>query len=443
MRNVKSNKTILFFKCSFFFLLSLQTLKSYSQDCPDSDFPPFYQCWDIAGFVAEYPNCSCLPSTLLLPQWGVESLSDYPALAQLDSISGNLSCNECSVNSLEGLESITYVGGSVIIDEPHGTLLDLNGLNNLSYVGLNFKLSECSDLESTSGLDNLLHIGNNIWFDDNSELIEIIGFENIHHLPGQLYFNEQDAMIDMNGFENLISIGNNLRIWDNAKLKSLDGIDHVELISGDLEIDNNDSLVQVDALNQLNTLGENLILSKNSMLDNIGGLTSIVNFNGEIIIYENALITSLNGIENIQADSIMNLVLLDCNSLSICSQPNICQYLVNSMGPSTISSNYNGCNSASEISQVCAGIGVDEINSELLFNVFPNPIGDESIFISKFLKPGMELHFYNCLGSRVKIIKSSGSNQLLIDRKGLTQGIYQIRMVHDNEVIDTIKILVR
>lgn len=424
-------------------LINSLALKGYSQGCPTSGYPDYYYCQDLAEFVSNYPNCSRLPSTLLLPYGGVSDLSGFPSLSQLDSISGSLICDECDLSSLVGLENLNYVGGSVTIDEPHGTLVNLQGLNNLSYIGENFNLYECVDLVSTNGLDNLLYIGNRIWLIDNPVLSQITGFENISHLPGEFWFNEQDAMIDLSGFDSLITIGSRARIWDNALLSTLEGFNNVELIGGELNIDNNDVLIEINALNNLNTVGLDLILSNNENLDNIEGLSSIVNFNGGIAISNNNLLTSLDGLENIEADSITNLYLAECDSLSICSQPNICQYLINSMGPSTISLNNSGCNSIPEITVACSVIGVDEINLEEPLSIYPNPITNEAILKSEIIKSGAIVHFYNYSGDLVKSVYGLDSNQILIDRTGLSAGLYLLRIEQDNKIIGSVKIIIR
>tara|TARA_B100000963_G_scaffold226438_1_gene197566 strand:+ start:118 stop:1275 length:1158 start_codon:yes stop_codon:yes gene_type:complete len=343
--------------------MSIFSLKGYSQGCPTSGYPAYYYCSDIAQFVANYPGCSRLPSTLILPYGGVSNLANFPALSQIDSISGNLICDECDLSSLVGLENLNYVGGSVTINEPHGTLVNLQGLNNLSYIGENFNLYECDDLVSTNGLDNLLYIGNRIWLHENPVLIQITGFENISHLPGEFWLDEMDALIDLSGFDSLINIGSRVRIWDNALLSSLEGFNNVELIDGYLDISYNDKLIHLDALENLNTVGGvYLNVRGNDILDNIEGLSSIVNFNGEITIYDNNQLTSLDGIENIDADSITNLYILKCDSLSICSQPNICQYLINSIGPSTINLNNTGCNSILDIQNQCNSTSINTID---------------------------------------------------------------------------------
>jgi hypothetical protein len=423
-------------------IMSMLSLKGYSQGCPTSGYPSFYSCSDIAQFVIDYPGCNRLPSTLRLPYGGVSNLAGFPGLAQLDSISGSLICDECDLSSLVGLENLNYVGGSVTIDEPHGTLVNLQGLNNLSYIGGGFNLYECSDLVSTNGLDNLLYIGDRIWLLDNTVLSQITGFENISHLPGQFWFDEMDAMIDLSGFDSLITIGGYVRIWDNALLNSLGGFNKIELIGGYLDIAYNDMLIQLDALDNLNTVGNDLHVRENETLDNIEGLSSLVNFNGEILVYQNSLLTNLDGIENIAADSITNLILGECDSLSICSQPNICQYLINSMGPSTINLNNSGCNSIPEITAACAAIGVDEINLGEKFSIYPNPITDATILKSEIIKSGAIVHFYNYRGDLVKSIYGRDSNQILIDRTGLSEGLYLLRIVQDNEVIGAVKIVV-
>lgn len=215
-----------------------------------------------------------------------------------------------------------------------------------------------------------------------------------------MYFNEQDAMLDLSGFDSLITIGSRVRIWDNTVLSSLEGLNNVELIGGNLDINHNDSLVQINALDNLNTIGGNLILSKNETLDNIESLSLLMNFNGEIMIYQNTLLTSLDGIENIEADSITNLYLAECASLSICSQPNICQYLINSLGPSTINLNNSGCNSVPEITAACSSIVIDELTPGEQFLVFPNP-SEGIINIQTDNSIGTSIKIYNTIGEMV------------------------------------------
>ena len=147
----------------------------FAQVCPNTDYPIYYNCSDIEQFVTDYPNCSRLPSTLKLPYDGGD-LTNYPALLQLDSISGNLICSECEITSFAGLSNLTYVGGAVHINEPHDVIENLEGLNNLTHIGGSLRFTECFTITSTIGLGTLRYLGG-FSMSECSNLIEFFGLE--------------------------------------------------------------------------------------------------------------------------------------------------------------------------------------------------------------------------------------------------------------------------
>ena len=281
---------------------------SFGQNCPTSGFPSYYNCSDIAQFVVDYPNCTNLPSTLRLPYDGGD-LTNYPGLAQLDSISGSVDCDECEITSFAGLSNLKYVGGSVNIDEPHDILTDLSGLTNLSHIGFSLSLLECDDLISTNGIGKLKSV-QMVKIVECENLVNIVGFDDIDSLPVGLII-EETSLTNLNGFNNLKFIGN-LSIYDNPLLNNLIGLSSV------------------------------------STVDNIE-------------ITENISLQSLLGLDSIIPNQITNLILRENDSLSYCNLDNICEYIDQGYGPSTIYSNKINCNSILEIQNQCASLtNVDE-----------------------------------------------------------------------------------
>jgi hypothetical protein len=331
-------------------LIVASPMIGYSQGCPNSDFPSYYNCSDLAQFVNDYPDCSRLPSTLRLPYDGGD-LTNYPGLEQIDSISGNLTCDECEVSSLLGLENLTFVGGHVTIDEPHAVLENLYGLTGLSYIGGGLRLWECSDLISTNGLDNLFHV-DRINISECTVLNEIVGLEEIETLNGGLILEENHGMETLVGFESIVHVGADVEISDNDGLTSLQGLNNLQTVAGELRVEDNPALVNLDGLYSLNSIG-GLRIAWNDGLENLEGLSSALNCSGAITIRDNPLLQSLHGLENIAPTGIMDLQVYDCELLTLCSVESVCSYLSESLGPSTIASNENGCNSQEEILEAC------------------------------------------------------------------------------------------
>jgi len=298
-------------------------------------------------------------------------------------------------------------------------------------------------MTSTNGLDNLLYIGNKVDLFENRQLVEIVGFENISTLPGGLVVEENEALPNLTGFESLTHVGGDVQIIDNISLTSIQGLDNLETIGETIDIDGNPVLTNLDDLSNLNSVGENIYVTDNEGLVNITGLSSIVNFNGYILINDNPILMSLEGLENISANDITNLVISNCDSLSFCSLENICQYLNEDIGPAHIVSNNSGCNSEPQITATCAVAGIHEVLAENLFSVYPNPFLQEATLESKILQSGTEVHFYNYLGNRVKSIYGFYGTQIRIDRTGLPEGLYLLKIVQGNEVIGLKKIVVK
>ena len=279
----------------------------FGQNCPTIGIPSYYNCSDIAQFVVDYPNCTNLPSTLRLPYDGGD-LTNYPCLTQLDSISGSVVCDECEITSFAGLSALKYVGGSVRIDEPHDILTDLYGLTNLSHIGGSLTLLECGDLISTNGIANLNSV-NQVRIVECDNLVNIVGFDDIDSLAWGLYI-EETSLTNLNGFNNLKFIGN-------------------------------------------------LEISDNPMLNNLIGLSSVLTVDGYIEIDDNISLQSLLGLDNIIPNQISNLILKDNDSLSYCNLDNICEYIDQAYGPSTIYANNTNCNSILDVQNQCLSLPQD------------------------------------------------------------------------------------
>lgn len=346
----------------------------FGQGCPTTDIPNYYFLYEIEGFVNEFPDCSRLPSTLIMHNG---DLACVPGLSQIDSISGSLICDECNIISYHGLENLRYIGQNFTLNEPHSVphFPNLQGLNNLEYIGGYFNIEEGDGLMSTSGLDNLKHVGS-IRIKE-SPLFEIVGFEDISEINGNIDLSENHNLATLEGFSSFSFVGGYVNIDEMDALISLDGLDNVETIGGNLVIQSNPILENVDALSSVISIEENLILWYNDNLNSIAGLSSVDEINGEVSVFHCDNLSSLSGLENIDEQSITDLKLLNNENLNSCSLGNICSYLTNNIGPATIELNAEGCNTENEITDACAPVGINDMAAEATIEIYPNPSAGE------------------------------------------------------------------
>lgn len=422
-------------------VLLFSCIKSYSQGCPTTDIPDYYFLYEIEEFVNEYPDCSRLPSTLIMHNG---DLTNVAGLSQIDSISGSLVCNECEIDSYIGLENLKYIGQNFVLDEPHSVphFEHLQGLNNLEYIGGYFNISEGDGLISTSGLDNLQYVGGiNIY--ESEELIEIVGFEEISEIPGSIILSENYALPNLSGFSNFSTVGGDINIDEMDGLNSLEGLENIETIGGSLVIQSNPILENIDAFSSVISIEENIILRNNDNLNNIVGLSSVNEFNGEISVYNCDDLASLSGIENIDEQYISNLTIRNNENLSNCSLENICSYLTNNIGPATIELNTEGCNTENEITDDCALVDINDTTDEATIEIYPNPFSDEAIVRFNLEFENIELRITDHMGRLVRVIRNISGHEILIKRGELKTGIYSFFFIKNNTIIDSREIVIK
>ena len=99
---------------------------------------------------------------------------------------------------------------------------------------------------------------------------------------------------------------------------------------------------ELTGLDLITTIGGNLRIKGNSSLKNLLGLSNLVSINGSLIINNNEL-EDLNGLNNINPESMFALNIYENDSLSYCNLNNICSYITNNFSSCTIYDNYSNC----------------------------------------------------------------------------------------------------
>ncbi len=174
---------------------------------------------------------------------------------------------------------------------------------------------------------------------------------------------------------------------------------------------------------------------------NLNGLSGLISIDGSLTIGDwlsggNPSLTSLTGLDNIDAGTITDLSIYDNYNLSICEVQSICDYLAAPNGTVEIYNNATGCNSEEEVEEACI-VGVDESSVgswQSAVNIYPNPTST-TFTISTPTTPNKNtfVTIYNLNGQQL-IKREMMEPQTVVDVSGLYVGIYFVKVISDDGV---------
>lgn len=149
---------------------------------------------DVNNFQTNYPNCSKLLDDLEIRG----DISDLTPLSVITSIEGSLYIYTTQLKNLDGLNNLNYVGYNLSLSST--TLLtDILALNNIDTVGHELRVENNSVLPNLAGLSSLVYIGDGVSITNNSSLVSLEGLENLVLLDeGNFYIDENPLLSNCN-----------------------------------------------------------------------------------------------------------------------------------------------------------------------------------------------------------------------------------------------------
>jgi len=242
---------------------------------------------------------------------------------------------------------------------------------------------------------------------------------------------------NLNGLNVVTSIGGNLRVMGTSDLINLSGLENLTSIEGRLDIWNN-ALTSFYGIESLNSIGSYLYIIGNYSLNSLSGLESLTSIDGELEIASNDALTSLLGLENIDAESISDLYIYYNGALSTCDVQSICDYLAAPNGTIEIYYNDPGCNTPEEVQEHCL-TGNDEQKIENGLTIIPNPSNNKIIISSSAITGNTLLSIFTVSGEKV-IERQLTDTETQIDISALSRGVYFVR-VQDEKMVEVGKII--
>lgn len=257
-----------------------------------------------------------------------------------------ISDNRSLVN-LDALESLTYIGGTLLIghdfDNSLGNdqLQNINGLANLTSLG-SLIIAGNASLVEIDGFDSLFSIGyrgdyiRGLQIMENSALNSINGFSYLNRAE-YLEIRGNGSLSTISGFPQLI-INSGPYIANNDSLETIDGFNSYPggttarlSLSGNISLTDFSGFSQIKTLNYLSIRGNNSIenllgltalkrverisITENNSLESFEGLSSLEDRTKRFYIRDNAKLDDIDDLSSLRVDK---LFITNNPLLSIC-----------------------------------------------------------------------------------------------------------------------------
>lgn len=398
-----------------FFLLILNSF-GFSQLCLTGGTTFTLQS-EIDSFQINYPGCIIINGDVTIQG---SDISNLDSLIVLNNIYGDLNIGQIfspaeTLVSIQGLQNLESVEENLNIEFAQ-SLPSLDGLQGLLSIWGSIRIANNPLIKDLSPLSNITGLGYDIEIIDNDSLEYIQAFQYLESLPHDLWINQNPLLKNLQGLEGLNYINGFLFIGGTKKLQDLSELSSLTMVGEGMNIFDNDSLTSLTGLENLTSINSAdvfapfLSIQMNGTLENIEALSNLSEIGGAVWINNNPMITRLNGLENINASSISELIISGNELLYHCSVEGICNYLASDDAIVIIENNASQCNSNEEVESICEQTECFEngivFNHQIQIDNFSNDFPDCTEIIGDIIIHGMDIENFNGLS----ILTSIGGN---------------------------------
>lgn len=205
-----------------------------------------------------------------------ELLTQIPAFNQLKKCNSLQIVENPKLNNLPVLlPAVDSIYGDVLIDE-NRILENLDGLNEVSYVGGRFSCTFSDSLKNIAVLEKANTIQQGIRLYWVRSLTTLTGLNNVQNI-------KPDANIEIGNAPKLTSLPafdqvrrlNDLSIYQCGQLTSISGFNSLDSLYGSLDINNNASVTTLQGFGPLQYVGKNLFIQQNNSLNSVNGFGNV------------------------------------------------------------------------------------------------------------------------------------------------------------------------
>jgi len=364
------------------------------------------------------------------------SLSEIVGFNAIDTISNRFEIKDNpKIRRLDLLHDLSYIHENLDINNID-TLDVFSGFGKLEYADF-LSIQRIYHTDSMPSFNALKRIKGNLNLSTIRGMRSFKGFQNLEYNGGSLGIIHLDSTQTLEAFEKLDTVGSIVALRLCNSLESLIGFNTLKHVGGSLSMSAFNELVTLDAFRSLNKIDGGLRMQAFKKLE-IFPFESLENVNGRIWIAGNNKIRDLRFLDKLDYTAVDSISIFENDSLRICNTYPICKYLEEDIGPHDIRLNYEGCNSAEEILELCATNSTSTLLDSDIY-LFPNP-SNSAISISGLnSNQNTPIEIINAIGQPILHTQYSSKS---IDISMLTPGTYymKIQIEGNRRIVPFVKI---
>ncbi len=369
------------------------------------------------------------------------ALTQLTGFDQAENVYTSIEENE-NLNFVELYKSTDALGATFIFENPKITELKI--AEQATLLNSTFNINGNSSMTSISSMSNVL-TASSILIINNIALERIDQFPNLQNVTHSFEISDNDSLEEIINLENIATINDNFLIQRNEQLSLIEPLNQLQIIGEDFKVEENLLLSNFPEIQQLDEIGGELSITDNHLIQNLNGLNSLELINGPLNINRNdnlldikglsnltslgggyfqvdgnALLISLEGVENIDPESVYSISMQENPNLEICNNEFVCAFLENNQNYTFhhINDNAPGCNHATTVAENCGFVlGLEDIIVAQL-EIYPNPT-KASLNLNKTISGTITI--YNLLGQEM-LNRDINSNS--IDVTAFPNGMY-------------------
>jgi hypothetical protein len=374
-------------------------------------------------------------------------LADISGLNNVTIIDGRLSLVDLkNINAINLFPNLLKIGSGNFgngLSISGLTPATISGFNILANVSGDIAIQNTSELINLNGFDSLTKVKAilfnsqaSLYFIDNSALSSINGFSNLNEIAWEYYFVNNPNLVSLPNTPNLTVIGKSITLLEDDTIINFNGLNSLTTLGGSINVKDNNALVGFFGLNNL-TVANGIDIQNNPVMSSLTDLANLVTFpfvgptRPSINISNNNTLSSLTGLDNINGATIGAVVLQNNPNLSLCAIDSFCEKIAfdtHLLDFTQVNNNATNCNSADDINIFCQLLNTNEINSDYLISIHPNPV--KSILNLSTSSP-TQIIISDVLGRiRIKTLVANGT----IDLSDFEKGVYFLQASFNNKI---------
>lgn len=241
-------------------------------------------------------------------------LTTIPNFNNIDSVKGNISINSCPlITDINGFNNLKYIGDNLILYS-NNSLRTIPTFNLLESVR-NIEVSNLQNIESISGFASL-RSSEAIKIASNLKLLMLPEFNLIKTIAGVFQIQNNPLLKNIPTLENLIST-ESYYILDNKNIEIIKGCPNLETVGSLFWIVNTNNLTEISGFDKLRKVGAFGIV-ENKILKKIPSFNSLMDIPNEYLnITNNLVLDSIIGFN--QLSSPINYININQNGIKMVS----------------------------------------------------------------------------------------------------------------------------